>query len=225
MLVSDASGDDGFGGVIGDIHDPNPKVFSQQWPTGVLPKSSFVGELAALRFHLSQRVHAARTSVELTTPPRLLLWVTDNQGAALSIDSGTSHKADGRSNFCMRSSNWPAIYILHLLLYGILVKLINLLTIFPILLLLFTAQATKVEPQTFARQAAEQRLANTRRANERHSLDSIVFKRTAISTTRQSAPIIRDSGGLSNQLPASEQQSYGVPKRYHIQPTMPLSQP
>ena len=53
VLDSDASDDDGFGGVAGDIHDPNPKVFSQQWPTGVLPKSSFVGELAALRFHLS----------------------------------------------------------------------------------------------------------------------------------------------------------------------------
>ena len=70
-------------------------MFSQQWPTGVLPKSSFVGELAALRIYLSQRVHAARTGVELTTPPRLLLWVTDNQGAALTIDSGTSHEADG----------------------------------------------------------------------------------------------------------------------------------
>ena len=90
VLVSDASSDDWFGCVVGDIHDSNPKVFPQQWPTGVLPKSLFVGELAALRFHLSQRVHAARTGVELTTPPRLLLWVTDNQGAALSIESGTS---------------------------------------------------------------------------------------------------------------------------------------
>jgi hypothetical protein len=97
VLVSDASGIDGFGGIVGDLYDPDPRVFSVLWPADALPSSSYVGELAALRYDLEQRLLARQmSSVSPAPAPLLLLWVTDNQGAAQSINSGRTHTLEGR---------------------------------------------------------------------------------------------------------------------------------
>ena len=96
ILISDASGDDGYGGFAGNLHDDNPLVFSHQWP-GDKPKSSYVGELAALQYYLESKLPTSdSTDCSQQYKPLLLLWVSDNQGAALSINSGRAHEADGR---------------------------------------------------------------------------------------------------------------------------------
>jgi hypothetical protein len=94
MLFSatDYSGPHGVGGYYGGLTDANPTIFSEQWPDGpnTGPASSLAGELCGLRA-LVQHLLA------LPSPPRakVLVWVTDNMGAAQSVNSGRCFDFDG----------------------------------------------------------------------------------------------------------------------------------
>ena len=94
LLISstDYSGPHGVGGYYGRLHDTNPTIFSEQWPGGVNagPASSLAGELSGLRalvLHL----------LALPEPPcaKVLVWVTDNMGAAQSVNAGRCFDFDG----------------------------------------------------------------------------------------------------------------------------------
>jgi hypothetical protein len=90
--ATDYSGPHGIGGYYGGLHDTNPTVFSEQWPggPGTGPASSLAGELCGLRA-LVQHLLA------LPNPPRakVLVWVTDNMGAAQSVNAGRCFDFDG----------------------------------------------------------------------------------------------------------------------------------
>ena len=89
-VVSDMAGDDGIGFVHGPLDDPNPELFSFCWPDDRRPGSTHVGELLALLAFL--RMMQARG---LTIHACLVPWVTDNAGAAYSVNSGVCHEAEG----------------------------------------------------------------------------------------------------------------------------------
>ena len=119
ILVSDASGPHGVGGIHGHLGDSDPATFSYRWPEGYEPSSSFVAELVGLHVYLDPSAvvtlapdlentatgglaespdplaHATSASIPPCTVPEspqraptLLLWVTDNLGAALAINAG-----------------------------------------------------------------------------------------------------------------------------------------
>ena len=90
VLVSDMAGDDGIGFVHGHLDDPDPEVCSFCWPDERRPGSTHVGELLALLAFL--RMMLARG---LPLHPCLVPWVTDNAGAAYSVNSGVCHEAEG----------------------------------------------------------------------------------------------------------------------------------
>lgn len=83
IAVTDYSGPDGVGGYFGRVADPDPEVFSRQWDPGECPQSSLAGELFGLFFLLRRLATRDR-------PPvcKVLLWVTDNMGAAFVVNAG-----------------------------------------------------------------------------------------------------------------------------------------
>ena len=78
VLVSDASGDDGFGYHVSSLADENQRYYAQVWDDQYNFQTSHHGELEALR-------HYCRTGL---TEGALLVWVTDCQSAAWSINKG-----------------------------------------------------------------------------------------------------------------------------------------
>jgi hypothetical protein len=95
LLVSDWSGPDGFGGLSGDLHDPDPRVFSNRHPELHVKDSSFVGELKVLLHDLKHDLELAASSHPSGNasppplPPILKLFVTDNEAAAFALNKGT----------------------------------------------------------------------------------------------------------------------------------------
>ena len=78
VLQSDASGDDGFGYHVGSLADQRQRYYAQVWDDQYNFNTSHHGELEALR-------HYCRSGM---TPGTLLVWVTDCQSAAWSINKG-----------------------------------------------------------------------------------------------------------------------------------------
>jgi hypothetical protein len=84
VVVSDASGDDGFGYYYGGLDDSTHRFHSQRWGVndpltgGLTFETSHHGELASLSHFLAH------------TPRRdcLLIWVTDSSSGAFSINKG-----------------------------------------------------------------------------------------------------------------------------------------
>ena len=98
VVVTDMSGPDGTGAYYGPLLDENPQFFSETWPEGGRPKSSFVGELEALKNTLVRRVEALRASgVGRPPPPSLLISVMDSLGAVQSVNSGRCADVVGRA--------------------------------------------------------------------------------------------------------------------------------
>ena len=94
FLVSDFSGPDGFGGLSGSLHCTDPRYFALQHPLPHERVSSFVGELRVLRHQLRHdvgRMLASDSSGVASSLPSsclLLVWLTDNEGAAYAVNSG-----------------------------------------------------------------------------------------------------------------------------------------
>ena len=90
--ATDYSGPHGVGGYYGRLSEANPTIFSEQWPGGpnTGPASSLAGELSGLRA-LVQHLLA------LPHPPcaKVLVWITDNMGAAQSVNAGRCFDFDG----------------------------------------------------------------------------------------------------------------------------------
>ena len=98
VVVTDMSGPDGTGAYYGPLLDRNPQFFSETWPEGGRPESSFVGELVALKNTLVRRVEALRASgVCRPPPPSLLISVMDSLGAVQSVNSGRCAVVVGRA--------------------------------------------------------------------------------------------------------------------------------
>ena len=83
IAVTDYSGPDGVGGYFGRLYDSDPEVFSRQWEPGECPNSSLAGELFGLLYLL--RTLAARSPQPVC---KVILWVTDNMGAAFVVNAG-----------------------------------------------------------------------------------------------------------------------------------------
>ena len=83
IAVTDYSGPDGVGGYFGRLDDSDPEVFSRQWESDECPNSSLAGELFGLLFLL--RLLTARNPHPVC---KVILWVTDNMGAAFVINAG-----------------------------------------------------------------------------------------------------------------------------------------
>ena len=93
FLTTDMSGPDGVGGYHGRMDETDPRFFSAQWPEGAPASASFDGELRGLELFLQRECDAVAQSVvipteSVTDSPRVLVWVTDSQSAARSVNSG-----------------------------------------------------------------------------------------------------------------------------------------
>ena len=90
VAVTDYSGPDGVGGCYGRPGDTDPLVFSHSWSDGECPSSSMAGELYGL-LHVLQIWAGA----PVVPTAKVLLWVTDNLGAAQSVNAGRCFDPDG----------------------------------------------------------------------------------------------------------------------------------
>lgn len=89
IIQSDASGHDGFGYYYGLYGGGGLKYFSRQWPGGVSQNScSHTFEMNALEYFLGY---------QLKGYSGIVLWITDNQGAAWSINKGRCKSLESRS--------------------------------------------------------------------------------------------------------------------------------
>jgi hypothetical protein len=85
VLVSDASGPDGYGGYAGPLGCANPAFFAVQWTDPAAQfTSSAQGELQGLAHHVASLRASPRPSL------KLLIWVTDSQAASGMVNKGTS---------------------------------------------------------------------------------------------------------------------------------------
>lgn len=79
VIQSDASGDDGFGYYFGYVGDEDMSFTSKRWDEAV-EVSSHTFELSPLEYFLRH---------ECTATNAILVWITDNQGAAWSVNKGS----------------------------------------------------------------------------------------------------------------------------------------
>ena len=93
ISITDWAGIHGFGGLKGDLHDTNPRFFTNQHPESRDKESSFVGELKVLLHDLRDDLEKAASSnpsgiASPLPPPIIKIWVTDNESAAFALNSG-----------------------------------------------------------------------------------------------------------------------------------------
>jgi len=86
MMISDASGTDGFGYYYGSIFDVDFRVYARKWGSGYEFHTSHTGELQALRHYLSLR---------FVEGSKVLLWVTDSLSAVFSVNKGRCREESG----------------------------------------------------------------------------------------------------------------------------------
>jgi hypothetical protein len=85
VLVSDASGPDGYGGYAGPLGCADPEFFAAQWTDPAAQfQSSAQGELQGLAHYVRALSHRPSTGL------KLLIWVTDSQAASGMVNKGTS---------------------------------------------------------------------------------------------------------------------------------------
>jgi hypothetical protein len=227
VLISDASGTDGFGGIIGQLLDPDPRVFSVSWPADRVHLSSFIDEISALRYHLTNRLAEVQADPALRArQPLLLLWVTDNQGAALSINSGSAHGSDGQallheifelagalrlslvSLWHPRESNTFADHLSHLA---------------------YSMNSPSYHGRTSdfgAEGAPNSRGADSGEEVQQDSSAAVQPVPAVLPTARSPDidPAIRGSGRLPDCLPTEERRTYSVSTRSAVESTDPVSQ-
>lgn len=86
VIQSDASGDDGFGYYYGYVGDKDMSFTSKRWNEAV-EVSSHTFELSPLEYFLRN---------ECTARDAILVWITDNQGAAWSVNKGSCRTTASR---------------------------------------------------------------------------------------------------------------------------------
>jgi hypothetical protein len=85
VLVSDASGPDGYGGYAGPLGCADPEFFAAQWTDPAAQfQSSAQGELQGLAHYVRALSHRPSTGL------KLLVWVTDSQAASAMVNKGSS---------------------------------------------------------------------------------------------------------------------------------------
>jgi hypothetical protein len=85
VLVSDASGPDGYGGYAGSLGCADPEFFAEQWTDQEAQfQSSAQGELQGLAHYVRALSHRPSTGL------KLLVWVTDSQAASAMVNKGSS---------------------------------------------------------------------------------------------------------------------------------------
>lgn len=88
LVRSDASGTDGYGYYHGRLSERNPEYCSEAWHTGRADSNSHLDEITALHQFLCRNAgDCARM---------LLVWITDSESAAHSLNSGRASKAEGQ---------------------------------------------------------------------------------------------------------------------------------
>lgn len=99
VSVTDFSGTDGIGGISGLLSNPNPEYFSVSQDESMRGVSSFDGELMALRHVLLEEEARSLdpTREQPSVPVIVELWLTDNRGAAESINGGRCREESGRA--------------------------------------------------------------------------------------------------------------------------------
>jgi hypothetical protein len=86
MVVSDASGPDGFGYYWGAIDNEDFSVYAKRWGGKYEFISSHTGELQALRHYLE---------FNFTTGSKVLIWVTDCLSAMFTVNKGRCREESG----------------------------------------------------------------------------------------------------------------------------------
>jgi len=85
VVQSDASGEDGFGYVEGELYETNPSYLSKRWSEVDFPEHSTAGELRALAYWVEHT----------TVRKKLLLWISDSQAGVWSVNKGRCHDVHG----------------------------------------------------------------------------------------------------------------------------------
>jgi hypothetical protein len=86
MIISDASGVDGFGYYSGPFDADDFSFYTRRWGGQYEFSSSHTGELQALNHYLQFRYSGGR---------KLLIWITDCQSAAFSVNKGRCREDSG----------------------------------------------------------------------------------------------------------------------------------